>query len=182
MKNEVTVGTILISKPFMEDNRFEKTIILIVEHNNDGTIGFIMNKITPNKIESILDILPVNNINLKYGGPVDDESSLFFIHRYPDLIRGSQEIKDGVFWGGEIEDVSKGLKSGEISKNEITFFLGYTGWEENQLLQEINEGSWIQHNIDLNQLKDNMNWSNLLIQINKEYEVWATAPSDFHLN
>tara|TARA_B100001250_G_C19336339_1_gene587058 strand:+ start:40 stop:588 length:549 start_codon:yes stop_codon:yes gene_type:complete len=182
MKNEVTVGTILISKPFMEDNRFEKTIILIVENNNDGTIGFIMNKSIANKVDSISDIFPDQNINLKYGGPVDDESSLFFIHRYPDLIRGSKEIKNGVFWGGEIEDVSKGLSSGEISKNEITFFLGYTGWEQSQLADEINEGSWIPHNIDLNTLQKNINWSNLLIQINKEYEVWATAPSDFHLN
>ena len=46
MKQEVQVGSILISKPFIEDKRFEKTIILIVEHNQNGTIGFIINQPT----------------------------------------------------------------------------------------------------------------------------------------
>ena len=71
---------------------------------------------------------------------------------------------------GEIEDVSKGLESGEISTHEITFFLGYTGWEKSQLADEINDGSWIPHNIDLNTLQKNINWSNLLIQIIQDVE------------
>ena len=54
MKNEIQAGTILISKPFMEDKRFEKTIILIVEHNQNGTIGFVLNKETLVNIDEII--------------------------------------------------------------------------------------------------------------------------------
>tara|TARA_B100000902_G_C27078097_1_gene797473 strand:+ start:260 stop:808 length:549 start_codon:yes stop_codon:yes gene_type:complete len=182
MKKEVKIGTILISKPFMEDKRFEKTIILIVENNAEGIVGFIMNKNISNTIPIITNLFPKYNLNTKYGGPIDDKSRLFFIHKSPQYIKGSKEIKDGVFWGGELDDLENGLKSKEINEKEIMFFIGYTGWEKDQLKDEIEDGSWILHNMDINELDINMDWSNLLITINKEYEVWATAPSDFHLN
>jgi putative transcriptional regulator len=182
MKKELTIGTILISKPFMEDKRFEKTIILIVDINEDGIIGFIINKNTSSIIQDIITEIPNENISIKYGGPVDDNSSLFYLHQYPDLIDGSKIIKNGVFWGGNIDDVINGINSKEINTNKIIFFLGYTGWEKHQLTNEIKEGSWIIHEINLANLYNNLNWSDLLIEVNKEYEIWATAPSDFHLN
>lgn len=182
MKTEVKVGSLLISKPFIEDKRFEKTIILIVEHNYNGTIGFIMNKQTEATLDALIKKIPPTNIKIQYGGPVDNKESLFFIHKYPDLIRDSQEIKDGVFWGGETQDVIHGLESQEICEKDILFFTGYTGWEQDQLKYEIEEGSWIIHHIDLTKLHQQLNWSNILVEINKDYEVWATAPSDFHLN
>ena len=181
MKNEIQVGTILIAKPFMEDKRFEKTIILITEHNKNGTIGFVLNKETLVNIDEIIPDFPKLNVKIKSGGPVE-KNSLFFIHTYPDLINNSQEIKNGIFWGGEITDVIRGLENGEITTSQIGFFVGYAGWEKNQLKSEIKEGSWIIHKLDLTKFNENINWSDLLIEINKEYEVWATAPSDFHLN
>ena len=179
MKDQIKIGSILISKPFIEDKRFEKTIILIIEHNINGTVGLILNKKTNTTLNNILQ--NDSNITINNGGPVD-KNTLFFIHPYPQLIRNSKEIKDGLFLGGNIEDISKGLKSGAISKNLILFFTGYSGWEEEQLKSEIEDGSWILHDIELNKLTNNLNWSDVLIEINQEYEIWATAPSDFHLN
>ena len=179
---KIETGTILISNPFMEDKRFEKTIILIVEANIDGIIGFILNKNTSTSLKDIIERISDSNININYGGPVDDTNSIFFIHQCPNLINGSKEVKNGVCWGGEMNDVVEGLNSGKILVDQIAFFLGYTGWEENQLKHEIKEGSWIIHNMDLTNFKKNLDWSSLLIQINEEYEIWASAPSDFHLN
>ena len=181
MKNEVGIGTILISKPFIEDKRFEKTIILIVELSSEGTVGFIINKKPTKPVDVIIENCPQLNIKAKYGGPVST-NNLFFIHQYPDLITNSQEIKKGVFWGGELEDVLQKCQSGQISSDDILFFVGYTGWEKNQLEKEIEEGSWIIYNMDLHQIKHDLDWSKLLVDINQEYEVWATAPSNFHLN
>ena len=181
MKNEITTGTILISKPFMEDKRFEKTVILITEHNENGSIGFILNK---NNSVDILDFIPSlhkQSIIIKEGGPVD-KNNLFFIHKHPDLINNCFKIKDGYFWGGDINDLVEGMNRDEIKTNEILFFTGYAGWEKNQLSQEINEGSWIVQNTHLEMLEDPINWSKLLIEINEEFEVWTTAPSDFRLN
>ena len=181
MKTLIELGAVLISKPFIEDKRFEKTIILIIEHNTNGTVGLILNKETSTNINETIKDFSAFNINLNYGGPVD-VNSLFFIHKYPDIILDSKKIKNGLFLGGNLEDVIKGLHSREISNNLISFFVGYSGWEQGQLEAEIEEGSWILHQIDVNQLNQNLNWSQLLININQEYEIWATAPSDFHLN
>tara|TARA_B100001250_G_scaffold378833_1_gene368981 strand:+ start:903 stop:1448 length:546 start_codon:yes stop_codon:yes gene_type:complete len=181
MKKEVQIGSILISKPFIEDKRFEKTIILIAEHNKNGTVGFIINQPTNLTIDELLPDLKDFSINIKKGGPVET-NNLFFIHKYPDLIHNSIEIKNGFFWGGELQDIVKGYQNKEITNDQISFFLGYTGWEKNQLEEEINEGSWIISEINLTKFNEKINWSTLLIAINKEYEVWATAPADFHLN
>ena len=181
MKNEVDIGTILISKPFMEDKRFEKTIILIVEVNTEGTVGFIINKETSKPVDIIIEDCPKLNINAKYGGPVSTDN-LFFIHQNLNLMTNSPELQAGIFWGGELEDVIKRSQDGELSIDEVSFFLGYTGWETNQLEEEIKEGSWIISNMKLTQIHNNLDWSRLLIDINKEYEVWAKAPSNFHLN
>tara|TARA_B100000902_G_C27042695_1_gene780156 strand:+ start:313 stop:858 length:546 start_codon:yes stop_codon:yes gene_type:complete len=181
MKNEITTGTILISKPFMEDKRFEKTVILITEHNENGTVGFVLNRKTAIDILDFTTSLTKKTVTIKQGGPVDN-NSLFFIHKHPDLINNCIKIKDGYFWGGDMSDVIEGMNRDEIKAKEILFFTGYSGWEKNQLKEEVNEGSWIIHNTHLDILEGPLNWSTLLIEINKEFEVWTTAPSDFRLN
>ena len=180
MKNEIKSGTILISKPFMEDSRFEKTIILIVESSKEGTMGFILNKSTNSAINLI--IKEINSADyFNYGGPVDT-NHMFFIHKKSDLISNSTHIINDLYFGGDLENVITLLQSKKIKSDEILFFLGYTGWEKNQLNNEIQEGSWIIHEMELNDIKQNLEWSNLLININQEYSVWATAPNNFHLN
>ena len=181
MNKEVKVGTILISKPFMEDKRFEKTIILIVEHNHNETIGFIINKKSNFDLKEIYPLLSGYKIVLKRGGPVAVDN-LFFIHKHPDIVNNCTKIKDGFFWGGDLEDIIKGLNNNEININDISFFIGYAGWEKDQLNKEIKDGSWIVQNFHLSILEKTHNWSDLLIGINKEYKVWATAPTDFYLN
>tara|TARA_Y100000994_G_scaffold193033_1_gene162317 strand:+ start:30 stop:233 length:204 start_codon:yes stop_codon:yes gene_type:complete len=67
MKNSIEAGSILISKPFIEDIKFEKTIILVVEHNKNGTIGFIINKKTTIELHEILNKITHNNLEVKNG-------------------------------------------------------------------------------------------------------------------
>ena len=80
MNAKINPGTILISKPFIEDRRFDKSIILIVEHNKNGTIGFILNKQSPFQISDFSKDIINKNINIKIGGPVE-KNNLFYIHK-----------------------------------------------------------------------------------------------------
>ena len=188
MKNSIEPGTILISKPFIDDKKFEKTIILVAEHNKNGTIGFVINQNTTIELSEIFDEITQANLKIKNGGPVE-QNTLFFIHTYPDLIKNCQQIKDGVFWGGDIKDIIKGLENKEITSKQMAFFMGYCGWEPNQLQSEIHDGSWILHEIDINKFNQATNWSQLLIEIDEDYRVWASAPTpckiagaEIHLN
>ena len=179
MKNELKNGTILISKPFIEDSRFSKTIILITEHNSKGTMGFVINKHTTKIISDVLN----RNINhiIKNGGPVQLDN-LEFIHTKPDIIQGGIPIYDHYYLGGDIEQTFEYIQSNKINKDDISFFLGYAGWEVDQLNQEIVDGSWVIYKGEIDIFSSELSWSKILIETDKEHEIWAHAPANFHLN
>lgn len=76
-----------------------------------------------------------------FGGPVQT-SSLFYIHRLGDLI-GGKEISEGVFFGGDFKTIEELVKRDEATPDDIKFFLGYSGWGESQLEDEILNNSWL---------------------------------------
>ena len=180
MNAKINPGTILISKPFIEDRRFDKSIILIVEHNKNGTIGFILNKQSPFQISDFSKDITNKNISIKIGGPVE-KNNLFYIHKHPEIINDSFEIKNGYHWGGNVNNLIEGLNRNLISCDNVFFFTGYAGWEKNQLNEELDSGSWIVIEKNIN-ISNDLKWSDLLVGFNKEFKVWANAPSDFRLN
>src|SRR4029077_16781585 len=95
-------GKILISEPFLNDPNFKRTIILLAEHNEEGSIGFILNKPTNLKIKDTIEDFPEFDAIVYYGGPVQ-LNTLQFIHKAGDIIEGSLEIADGLFWGGSFD-------------------------------------------------------------------------------
>ncbi len=177
---KINPGTILISKPFIEDRRFDKAIILIVEHNKNGTIGFILNKKSPFQISDFSEEIINKNIKIKIGGPVE-KNNLFYIHKCPEIINDSNEIKNGYYWGGNVSNLIEGLNNNLINYDNLFFFTGYAGWEKNQLNEELDDGSWIVIEKNIN-ISNNLKWSDLLVDFNKEFKIWASAPSDFRLN
>ena len=129
-------GHLLIAEPsIIGDLSFNRSVILLADHNKEGSIGFIINK--PLKY-TINDLIPEIDANFKIynGGPVEQDN-LYFIHNIPDLIPNSVEISNGIYWGGDFESVKELINQRKINKNNIRFFLGYTGWEEDQLESEM---------------------------------------------
>ena len=184
MKTEFEIGTILISKPFMEDKRFEKTIILIVESNRNGTVGFIINKPLEYNFEDIFSGLGKDFI-IYDGGPVNKDN-LYYIHNTPNLISNSIEVSDNLFWGGDFMDVKNLIKNNKIGSNNIRFFSGYSGWTISQLKNEIREKSWI---ITNNRFKDkilnsktNELWKEDIEKLGNDYKIWSNAPENPNLN
>ncbi|MEZ0129373.1 YqgE/AlgH family protein, partial [Flavobacterium sp. LBUM151] len=125
-------GHLLIAEPsIIGDLSFNRSVILLADHNKEGSIGFIINK--PLKY-TINDLIPEIDATFKIynGGPVEQDN-LYFIHNIPELIPNSVEISNGIYWGGDFESTKDLINEGSINKNNIRFFLGYTGWDENQL-------------------------------------------------
>ena len=119
-------GKLLIAEPsIIGDVSFNRSIILLADHNNEGSIGFIMNK----PFDFCLgDIIPEIDSNFKIynGGPVQQDN-LYFVHKVAELIPESIEISEGLYWSGNFEQVSNLVKNQKISQNDIRFFLGYSG-------------------------------------------------------
>ncbi len=180
--NKVKKGSIIFSQPLMKDPNFQRSLILICEHNNEGSLGYVLNeKIYPNDLK--LDINKKILKNLYLGGPVD-KSYLNFIHNHNNL-PSSDKILDDVFLGGDIDFF---LKNNIDKEKEIKckFFCGYSGWSPNQLEEEINENSWIVVNeYDMNILFRNIDdkfWSIFLSNFGGKNKIFSNYPKDPSLN
>jgi putative transcriptional regulator len=134
-------GKIITSSPDINDPNFENTSILIVEHNERGAVGFIAHLPLMKKLNELTEFIKYPPVPLYVGGPVEQEN-LFFLHRRPDLIESGLKIKDGVYYGGDFQQVLTHLKDQTLSEKDICLLIGYAGWDPGQLEEEIKDGSW----------------------------------------
>jgi putative transcriptional regulator len=178
-------GQLLIAEPtIIRDLSFNRSVILLADHNQDGSVGFIINK--PLKY-TINDLVPDVEANFKIynGGPVEQDN-LYFIHNIPDLITDSVEISNGIFWGGNFELTKDLINTGKIKKDNIRFFLGYTGWSPQQLEQEMKSNSWIlTENLYKNKIIGKSStdfWKEKILEIGGDYVIWSNAPENPILN
>ncbi len=144
MLNSVTAaaGRLLISEPFMMDPNFKRSVILLTEYADSGAIGFILNHQSEYLLGDVLPDVSYSEMPVYIGGPVA-ANTLHFIHCVPEKIEGGIEICDGIFWGGDFEMVKQLAADYQLDETEIKFFMGYSGWTEDQLGDEIKENSWI---------------------------------------
>jgi putative transcriptional regulator len=174
-------GKLLVAEPsIIGDTSFNRAVILLSEHTEEGTIGFVLNKPTELNLNDLIPEID-REIPVYSGGPVEQDS-LFYIHQMPELIPGSIEIAHGLFWGGRFDVLQSLLENDLIRENEIKFFLGYSGWEAGQLETEIVNDTWIlQRNgdkKDLINLDSDGCWKEKIEQLGGNYLLWANAPEN----
>jgi len=178
---KINQGTLLVAEPYIiGDINFHRSVILLANHKEKASLGFILNK----PFDFILkDILPEINssIEVHYGGPVEPDN-LYFIHNSPELITGSIKINEELYWGGNFEKVIELLNDESIGENNIRFFLGYSGWGENQLQNEIELNSWIIQENCIGNKVININsesfWRKQIRSLGGPYLIWGNAPEN----
>ncbi len=177
-------GRILISEPSFNDSIFFKSVVLLTHHNNEKSIGLILNQPTKISLNEILNDIPLSDFPVYIGGPLAKQS-LQFIHTLGSLIPESKKITENIYFGGDFNTVLKLMQDKKITKNEIRFFVGYSGWEEDQLNNEIREESWL-----VKSTKDNLCmqystpklWDNIIRKSKSDYAIWVNMPKDPNLN
>lgn len=179
-------GSILISEPFLQDAYFQRSVVLLVEHNTQGSMGFVLNKKTDLIVNTFFpELEEYPEIPIYLGGPVS-VNRLFFIHSLGDLIvPDSVKIKDRLYFDGDFEALKRYIQNGHSIEGKVKFFLGYSGWTEGQLGNEISKNSWVvSHAAKENiLLADGESfWKNSLEQLGSNYEAWTKYPKDPYLN
>ena len=178
-------GKLLIAEPSLTgDVSFNRSVVLIAEHNEEGSVGFILNKPLDYDISDLVSEIsvpfPVFN-----GGPVEQDN-LYFIHKVPHLINDSVEISDGIFWGGDFDATIALINNGAITNKDIRFFLGYSGWSSLQLVQELNSKSWIvvknHYESEIIDKSVNSFWKEKMMELGGDYLLWSNAPENPSLN
>ncbi len=139
---EIEKGQLLIAEPFMKDENFQRSVVLLCQQDDDGSIGILVNKEIEHDISFFLEDFSGLNIPVFDGGPVGKDH-VHFLHQYPELISGGEHIIDNIYWGGDYEAAVKHIKNRSINQTRIRFYLGYSGWGKNQLRKEMKHKSWM---------------------------------------
>ena len=181
---EPAAGILLIADPFLKDPNFLRTVVLLCEHKDEGSFGFVLNKQIEQTLDELISDLEGYRLPVYYGGPVQMDT-IHFLHQYPDLIPESVKVSDDIFWGGNFETVTALLKSKSIDLNKIKFFVGYSGWDKDQLEDEIAKGSWFVKDADpsiiLSSTTNNM-WATELARERKTYKIFGEIANDPSMN
>jgi len=178
-------GVLLIAEPsIIGDISFNRSVVLLAEYNKNGSVGFILNKPLKYNLQDFIPDLK-SSIPVYNGGPVEQDN-LYFIHKVPELILNSIEISNGIYWGGDFNEIISLLQDNKIKETEIRFFLGYSGWSNKQLEEELEENSWV---VTENDYKNNILgktstsfWKEKMIEFGGDYLIWSNAPENPSFN
>lgn len=141
----------LVAMPCMPDNRFKNTVIYICEHNDEGAIGFIINKqldITVTNMIEHIDIEHLKNVThplslagpLYLGGPVSEDRGFVLHKNIPDF-SATTPVSDGFSITTSKEILS--FIGTENEPEQFIILLGYSGWGTGQLENELATNSWL---------------------------------------
>jgi putative transcriptional regulator len=184
-KIEPRKGDLLISEPFLADPNFARTVIYLCEHNDEGSFGFVLNKPAKINLNELLEGVGDREDNIYVGGPVQ-QNTLQFIHKNDRLIEGGSEVKDGIFWGGNFEQMLSMMEGSLIKSDDIKFFIGYSGWAAGQLKSELEVNAWIiSRDVNIEQIFDtNVEslWKEVLHTMGGKFKIVANFPVDPRLN
>ncbi len=178
-------GKLLIAEPTLTgDVSFNRSVVLLAEHSAEGSVGFILNKPLDYHINDLVTEIEIP-FQVYNGGPVEQDN-LYFIHKVPDLITNSIEISDGIYWGGDFENLIDLINKEIISEADIRFFLGYSGWSSLQLDQELSSKSWVVVKNDYESAiihkSSDAFWKEKMMELGGNYLLWSNAPENPSLN
>ncbi len=173
-------GGLLISAPFLRDYHFSRSVVLMVEHNDEGSMGIVLNKnfsnlMTLNDIVPALEYMPP--IPLYKGGPVGRET-LFYLHAL-SYLKDALPIGNGLYLNGDFNQMQQYILSGAPTQGVVRFFMGYAGWQRGQLKQEIEQNTWVvsnQSKVDLLNMYLRDLWQETLCDLGGKYAIWSRYP------
>jgi putative transcriptional regulator len=174
-------GYLLIAEPsILGDVSFNRSVILLADYTPEGSVGFILNKPLDYTIKDLIPDIDAT-FRIYNGGPVEQDN-LYFIHKIPDLIPDSIEISYGIFWGGDFNSVKALIDEKKLNEDDIRFFLGYSGWDTDQLANELISNSWILtkniYKASIIEKTDVSFWKEKMPEFGGDYSIWSNAPED----
>lgn len=176
-------GKILISTPDISGDIFSRSVVLVVDHNENGAFGLILNKKNNNMSSRLLEIFGFK-VDVYEGGPVENDK-IFFICKSDKVTENYSPINDEFYLTEDIENVVSAIIDQRIAVADIKVFSGYSGWAAQQLESEIQRKMWTVvdvYNLDYTTPNDQGLWKNIMQNLGGEFLLWANAPQDVSMN
>lgn len=182
---EPKTGRLLISEPFMADPNFKRSVVLLTEHSEEGSVGYILNQVGNLLLKDVIQDLWEADNQIYFGGPVAADT-LHFIHRAYDKLQSGEDVGNGIYWGGNFETLKILINSNAINEDEIKFFIGYSGWDSGQLKRELEQNAWMVGNVSNADLifgnDEEQLWRDVVVNLGPKYAHVSNFPSDPSLN
>src|SRR5947209_4507931 len=99
---DIVPGSLLIADPFLKDPNFMRSVIIICDHQQEGSFGFVANRPFSYTVGELVEQLRHCDFPIHYGGPVQPDT-VHYIHMRPDLLDGGIKISNGIYWGGDLD-------------------------------------------------------------------------------
>ncbi len=176
-------GRLLIAEPFLGDPNFERSVILLCEHTDEGSFGLVMNQLSNLKLQDVIDDIFME-FPVYVGGPVE-YNTLHYVHRLGNLIPDSVELGNNLYWSGDFDAIKTMINIGKIKEDDIRFFLGYSGWGAGQLDSEMKKNSWVVSETEADIVFESSPkefWRKVLRNMGGSYKVMSNYPTDPRLN
>mgnify|MGYP001189968805 CR=1 FL=1 len=142
----VAPGTFLAAGPDLADPNFLHAVVLMCRHTDEGAYGLVINRPSELVAREVLQghvELAKSAARMFVGGPVSLES-LQVLHRAPARIQGGEELADGLWIGGDLDDIARYLLEAPAdAERDVRLFMGYSGWGPGQLEFELAALSWL---------------------------------------
>ncbi|MGM9804224.1 MAG: YqgE/AlgH family protein [Muribaculaceae bacterium] len=180
-------GCVMIAKPTVNDLCFGKSVIVLVSHNDNGSMGLMVNRDSGLLLNDVLpELLTTEDLPLYLGGPVDN-NMLFFIHTLgEEVIPKCKYIAPGLYLGGEYDAMKRYINSGATVNGKMKFMLGYSGWDADQLKSEIEQHDWAicQQTVPKLLLSHSEYglWQKHVEMLGQRYHLWQNWPYDLRSN
>lgn len=135
-------GQLLIAHPLLNDGFFNRSVIYLTNHSEEGAIGFSLNFKTQFVLRDVRPQVKNGNFPIYEGGPVA-KNQLFFLHTLGNDLQDSFEVSKNIYVGGDFNELLHMIEHGKVKSYQVRFFAGYSGWGENQLETEIQNKHWL---------------------------------------
>ncbi|MDP0490798.1 MAG: YqgE/AlgH family protein [Verrucomicrobiota bacterium JB023] len=178
-QQSVEPGALLLADPSLRDGIFNKSVILLADHNDEGSMGFILNQPTGKKVGDFLngeEFAPLTRIPVHAGGPVAKEQLTF------GSLWWDKEGRLG--WSVRIsaqEAIEQTKRPGVL----VRAFVGYSGWSAGQLNDEMEQNSWLVAKATRELLArehDESLWAETLSPISAYHYLLTLCPAEPWLN
>ena len=174
-------GYFLIANPVLPDPNFSRTVVLLCNHDEQGSFGLVINRLAPISAKEVFEEVGVSGSHsgkIFIGGPVSP-SQVFYLCQSKTPLPELDAICDGVYMGMSWELLDNLMTRIEDPEKNIRFYMGYSGWGAGQLEGEMTRLSWLtceaQSDFIFQENEEGI-WANAVKSMGKDYEYLIKAP------
>ncbi len=176
-------GSFLIANPVLPDPNFSRTVVLLCNHNEEGSFGLVINRNSGLKSTEVFassELLTGYEGEVFIGGPVAP-SQVFYLCRSSRSLPEMEEVCPGVHMGMSWEALETVLPDLPNPNEDLRFYMGYSGWGSGQLAGEMDQRSWLTCNASdpfVFTSPEQHIWPKVVQSLGKDYEYLLHAPVD----